>query len=50
MDGRICVVLEDDVYKKIRLHQAKLIKTNHKSYSFSFTINDVLRKHFMKIA
>lgn len=46
MDKRICVILDDEVYQKLRLYQAKLIKNNHGSCSFSKVINHVLRVHF----
>ena len=44
MAKRITVVLDDDIYKKLRTKQASLIKTNSKSVSFSRVINDELRK------
>jgi len=50
MAERICVVIEDDVYEKIRVHQANLIKINLKSCSFSCTLNDLLKRYFGKNA
>ena len=44
MAKRITVVLDDDIYKKLRIKQASLIKTNLKSVSFSIVINDELQK------
>ncbi len=48
MDKRFCVVLEDDVYKLLRLYQADLIKNNVSSCSFSKALNLALRKYFDK--
>ncbi|MEK0335989.1 MAG: hypothetical protein QQN45_07715 [Nitrosopumilus sp.] len=45
MINRVTIVLDDDLDKKLRLRQAKLIKESSKSVSFSRVINDVLRKH-----
>ncbi len=40
---RICLMLEDDVDKKLRSHQAKLIQKRKDSCSFSQAINHALR-------
>jgi len=40
---RICLILEDDVDRKLRLHQAKLIQNSKSSISYSQTINHALR-------
>jgi len=40
---RITVMLDDDVDKKIRHLQAKIIQQTQTSYSFSKAINDVLK-------
>ena len=40
---RTSIILDEDVAKNLRLHQAKLIRKNQKSYSFSKVINNVLR-------
>ena len=44
MGRRITVVLSDDVIKKLRERQAKLIKASSKSVSFSRVVNEALRK------
>jgi hypothetical protein len=46
MNQRICVILEDDIHKKLRTVQAKLIQENQKSFSFSDVINHTLRQYF----
>jgi len=35
-------MLDDEIAKKLRLKQAKLIQKTRKNVSFSFVINDVL--------
>ena len=44
MSKRITIVLDDDLYKKLRLRQAKMIAASTKSVSFSRVINQQLRK------
>ena len=44
MSKRVTIVIDDDLDKKIRLRQSKMIQQNQTSYSFSKTLNDVLRK------
>jgi hypothetical protein len=44
MGKRITIVLDDDLVKKLREKQAKLIKETTKSVSFSSVINETLRK------
>jgi len=44
MGQRITIVLNDDLVKKLREKQAKLIKESAKSVSFSSVINQTLRK------
>ncbi len=44
MGQRITIVLDDDLVKKLREKQAKLIKESAKSVSFSSVINQTLRK------
>lgn len=44
MGKRITVVLSDDIIKKLREKQAKLIKGSSKSVSFSHVVNETLRK------
>jgi len=48
MAKRICCVIDDDVNKKLRLYQAKLIQKNQGSYSYSKVINHLLRVYFNK--
>ncbi len=43
MAQRITIMLDDDIAKKLRLRQAKLVKISKKSVSFSKVINEVLR-------
>ncbi len=45
MSKRITIVLDDDLVKKLREKQAKLIKESVKSVSFSRVVNDTLRKN-----
>jgi len=44
MTKRVTIMLDDDNDKKLRIRQAKNISQEQISYSFSRTINDVLRK------
>ena len=44
MSKRVTIMIDEDLDKKIRLRQAKLIQQNQSSYSFSKTLNEVLRK------
>jgi len=44
MGRRITIVLEEDLLKKLREKQAKLLTKSVKSVSFSSVINDTLRK------
>jgi len=48
MGYRICVMLEDDIHKKLRAYQSKLIQKKQSSCSFSQTINHVLKAYFGK--
>lgn len=41
---RITIVIDDDIDKKLRQYQSKMIQQNVESYSYSRTINDILRK------
>ena len=43
MNRRICLMIDDDVNKKLRLHQAKLIQQNIGSISFSTALNHALK-------
>jgi len=44
MGTRITIVLDDELLKKLREKQAKLIKVSPKSVSFSRVLNETLRK------
>ena len=44
MSKRITIVLEDDLYKKLRQKQAKLILETTGSVSLSQIFNEMLRK------
>lgn len=46
MDKRICLMIDDDIDKKLRLYQAKMIKKNQISYSYSQVINMVIKQYF----
>ena len=41
---RVTIMLDDDLDKKLRLLQAKLITSDQSNHSFSAVLNDVLRK------
>ena len=45
MEKRICLMIDEDVDKKIRSIQSKLIKKNQSSCSYSKAINFVLREN-----
>jgi len=47
-EERTCVILEDDVYKKLSFFQAKMIEESHGSCSYSEAINYLLGKYFFK--
>ncbi len=44
MSKRVTIVIDDDIDKKLRFRQAKMIQQNQTAYSFSKTLNEVLRK------
>ncbi len=44
MNKRITIIIEDDIDKKLRIRQAKIIQQNMSSYSYSRIVNDTLRK------
>lgn len=48
MAQRITVVLQDDIVKKLRLKQAKMIQESSKNISFSHVINAELSKSLKK--
>lgn len=44
MSHRVTIMLDEDLDKKIRQMQARKIQKNNSTYSFSKTLNEVLRK------
>ena len=44
MSKRITIVIDEDINKKLRLRQAKIIQQEQASYSYSRVVNDTLRK------
>lgn len=44
MTKRITIMLDEDLFKKLRILQSKKIVQTEKSISFSKIINDTLRK------
>jgi len=44
MSNRITIVLDDEIIKKLRKRQAKLIQETSKNVSFSYVINEYLKK------
>jgi len=44
MGKRVTVVIDDDLDKKLRLRQAKMIQQKQSSYSYSRVLNETLRK------
>ena len=43
MAKRVTIMIDDDLDKKIRLRQAKMIQTKQSSFSYSKVINEALR-------
>ena len=44
MPRRITITVDDELDKKIRAYQAKRMKKDNSSYSYSRAINDLLKK------
>ena len=44
MSKRVTIMIDEDLDKKIRLRQAKLIQQEQTSYSYSKVLNEALRK------
>ncbi len=44
MSKRVTIVIDDDLDKKIRLRQAKMIQHTQSSCSYSKILNEALRK------
>lgn len=41
---RITIMVDNDLDKKVRLRQARLIQTDQKTHSYSSVINELIRK------
>ena len=41
---RVTIMMDEDLDKKIRMRQAKMIQQEQKSYSYSKVVNETLRK------
>jgi len=46
MSKRVTIIIDEDINKKLRDLQAKVIKRRNTAYSYSRVINDSLRKYF----
>ena len=44
MGKRVTIMIDEDLDKKLRLRQAKIIQQEQASYSYSRIVNDTLRK------
>ncbi len=44
MSRRVTIMIDDDLDKKLRLVQAKMIQQKQTSYSYSKVLNETLRK------
>ena len=44
MGRRVTIMIEDNLDKKIRQFQAKIIQKENSTYSYSRAVNDLLRK------
>ncbi|WP_179372166.1 hypothetical protein [Nitrosopumilus ureiphilus] len=44
MKKRVTIMIDEDLYKKLRIHQAKIIQQSQTSFSYSQALNEVLRK------
>jgi len=44
MGKRVTIIIDEDLDKKIRMRQAKLIQQQQSSYSYSRVVNESLRK------
>lgn len=49
MASRITIMLEDELVKKLRIKQSKLIQESNKAVSFSQVINDTLKNNLKNI-
>lgn len=44
MSRRVTIMIDDDLNKKLRVLQAKIIQQGQSSYSYSRVVNDTIRK------
>jgi len=44
MSKRVTIMIDEDLDKKIRMRQAKMIQQEQSSYSYSRVVNEALRK------
>ena len=44
MSKRVTIMIDEDLDKKLRLRQAKMIQQEQVSYSYSEVLNETLRK------
>jgi len=44
MGKRVTLVMDDEIDKKLRIHQAKLIMKRTSAVSYSSVVNEMLRK------
>jgi len=44
MSRRVTIVIDDDLDKKIRFRQAKMIQQDNSSHIYSRVLNEILRK------
>ena len=44
MSKRVTIMIDDDLDKKLRMRQAKLIVQEQSSYSYSKVVNETIRK------
>jgi len=43
MSKRVTIMLDDDLVKKLRIKQSKMLQETNNSISFSYVINEALR-------
>lgn len=44
MAKRVTIMIDDELDKKIRIHQAKKMQKENTTYSYSKAINEILKK------
>jgi len=45
MSRRVTIMIDDDLDKKIRMYQAKMLQKENSSFSYSKALNEILRKY-----